>query len=124
MKHSSENNTDSVGRYRALCETLIFLAFEQSAEVETNLWEAHKKVKKRLEKLLRQARSEGAKRKPVERRKTEKSFLDFIKSSMHFYRGYISRLASHFADVSEILWVAGKLHLESKDDHQFTSYPM
>jgi len=39
--------------------------------------------------------------------------LDFIKSSMRFYRGYIQRLASHFKDVPEIFDIARKFSLDS-----------
>ncbi|KAL9006933.1 MAG: hypothetical protein Q9188_000309 [Gyalolechia gomerana] len=46
------------------------------------------------------------KRKPVEERKAGKSYLDFIKSSQRFYRGYIQELASHFGGIHEIEAVA------------------
>ena len=35
--------------------------------------------------------------KKVERRKLDKRYVDFLKTSQFFYKGYIQRLASHFA---------------------------
>jgi len=62
--------------------------------------------------LARFREGEG-KKKPVERRKAEKLYLDFIKSSTRFYRGYIQRLALHFKDVPEVFEIARKFSLES-----------
>jgi Telomerase activating protein Est1 len=52
----------------------------------------------------------------VERRKLEKRYLDFIKSSMIFYKGYIQRLASHFNGPKDVLQVAHELRLDSELD--------
>lgn len=60
-----------------------------------------------------QHREENAKKKPVERRKLEKHYLDFIKSSQRFYRGYIQHLSSHFGGIVELEKVARKFNLES-----------
>ncbi|KAL8942095.1 MAG: hypothetical protein Q9216_001861 [Gyalolechia sp. 2 TL-2023] len=46
------------------------------------------------------------KKKPVEERKAVKSYLDFVKSSQRFYRGYIQQLASQFGGIQEIEAVA------------------
>lgn len=50
----------------------------------------------------------------MEKRKTVKHYLDFIKSSQRFYRGFIQRLSSQFGDIPELLEVAHRCNLESK----------
>lgn len=42
-----------------------------------------------------------------------KQYLDFIKSSQRFYRGYIQRLDSQFNGIMELRAVARKLNLDS-----------
>ncbi|KAL9601723.1 MAG: hypothetical protein Q9219_002334 [cf. Caloplaca sp. 3 TL-2023] len=49
-----------------------------------------------------------SKKRPVEERKTAKPYLDFIKSSQRFYRGYIQELSSQFGSISELEAVARK----------------
>ena len=44
----------------------------------------------------------------------EKHYLDFIKGSTKFYRGYIQRLASNFSGVPELLQIAQKFDLNSR----------
>jgi hypothetical protein len=62
---------------------------------------------------LTQYREENVRKKPVERRKLEKHYLDFIKSSQRFYRGYIQHLSSHFGGIVELEKVARKFNFES-----------
>ncbi len=103
-------------RFRSVCQDCIFADFEAAAQkkVEHRLWDAHSKVNKTFRGCLAKFRDGDGKKKHVERRKAEKLYLDFIKSSMRFYRGYIQRLASNFANVPEVFEVAQKFHLESK----------
>ena len=61
-----------------------------------------------------QFRDSSGKKKPVEKRKLEKHYLDFIKSSQRFYRGYIQRLASHFGGIQELEKVAQRFNFDSK----------
>lgn len=49
----------------------------------------------------------------VEKRKTAKHYLDFIKSSQRFYRGYIQKLASNFGGIRELEAVAQKFNVDS-----------
>jgi hypothetical protein len=102
-------------RYRSACENYIFLDFEAATQDKTEgqLWDIHGKINNRFRAQLAKFREGDGKKKPVERRKLEKHYLDFVKASMRFYRGYIQRLASHFADVPEILRVAHKFSLDS-----------
>ena len=103
-------------RYRSAFENLVFLDFEKAASkaAESHLWEAHGKINKKYRSSLAKFREGEGRKKPVERRKLEKHYLDFIKSSTRFYRGYIQRLASHYEDVPEVLQVAGKFRLDSE----------
>ena len=71
---------------------------------------------------LARFRKGDGKKKHVERRKAEKLFLDFIKSSMRFYRGFIQRLASHFKDVPEVFEIARKFSLDSKSSPRTPVY--
>ena len=52
--------------------------------------------------------------KPVEYRKTAKSYLDFIKDSQIYYRGFIQRLVSRFGGIPELNAVASNLRLEGE----------
>lgn len=65
--------------------------------------------------MYAQFREENGKKKPVEKRKLEKHYLDFIKSSQRFYRGYIQRLASHYGGVPELEKIAQKFSFDRKD---------
>ena len=49
----------------------------------------------------------------VEQRKLLKHYLDFIKGSQRYYRGYIQKLASHFRGVPEIEAIAHKFAVDS-----------
>jgi Telomerase activating protein Est1 len=103
-------------RYRTACETAIFRDFSAAAKdnTEYRLWSAHSKINSKYRSRLTKFRDAQGNARPVERRKLEKRYLDFIKSSMRFYKGYIQRLASHFKSPKEVLQVAHKLHLDSE----------
>ncbi|PLB51862.1 hypothetical protein P170DRAFT_91924 [Aspergillus steynii IBT 23096] len=74
----------------------------------------HLKINTRFRKLLSRFRDETVKKKkPVERRKLEKHYLEFIKSSQRFYRGYIQQLSSHFGSIPELEKVARKFNFDT-----------
>ncbi|OJJ87176.1 uncharacterized protein ASPGLDRAFT_119491 [Aspergillus glaucus CBS 516.65] len=101
---------------RAACQNAILQDFEsaRSIDVEGRLWDAHLKINSRFRKLLSRYREEnGKKKKPVEKRKLEKHYLEFIKSSQRFYRGYIQQLSSHFGGIPELEKVARKFNHEN-----------
>jgi hypothetical protein len=50
----------------------------------------------------------------VEKRKLEKYYLEFIKSSQRFYRGFIQHLSSHFGGIPQLEKVAQKFNFDSK----------
>lgn len=54
--------------------------------------------------------AEGAR---VQKRKWEQHYVDFLKKSQHFYKGYIQRLASHFGGLKDLRRIAHCLTLET-----------
>lgn len=102
--------------------------------MEERLWEAHVRINNRFRKqlsvvsdallisqnllrlisLLLQFREVTAKKRQVEQRKAIKQYLEFIKSSQRFYRGYIRNLAFRFGGIQELDDVARKFNLDSK----------
>jgi hypothetical protein len=80
-------------------------------DVENRLWVGHHRVSKVFKDYLGPLRQD--RKKSVERRKAEKLYLDFIKSSQRFYRGLIQRVASHYSGLDEINALAQKMNLET-----------
>ncbi|KAI9782270.1 MAG: hypothetical protein M1835_004068 [Candelina submexicana] len=130
--------TELLSQYRSACENTIFQDFEFATNhnVESRLWDAHGKVNNQFRKALScvslllgpaqsvsaatqaynkppQVREANGKKTPVEKRKTVKKYLEFIKSSQRFYRGYIQRLASHFGGIPELEQVAHRFSLST-----------
>ncbi|KAL4883293.1 hypothetical protein BJY04DRAFT_30281 [Aspergillus karnatakaensis] len=108
----------NISELRNACQNAILQDFEtsRSTDVEGRLWDAHLKINTRFRKLLSRFREDstaGKKKKPVERRKLEKHYLEFIKSSQRFYRGYIQQLASHYGGIPQLEKVAHKFNFET-----------
>ncbi|KAJ5176942.1 uncharacterized protein N7482_002819 [Penicillium canariense] len=103
-----------LSEFRTACQNAILFDFDTAREtdVEGRLWDTHLKLNTRFRKLLSRYREENTKKRPVEKRKLEKHYLDFIKSSQRFYRGYIQHLSSHFGDIVELEKVARKFNFE------------
>ena len=92
---------------------MIFADFKYACEndVEKNLWTSHGLINSRYRKLV-EAYKKGDQRKlVVEKRKLEKRYADFIKTSQFFYKGYIQRLASHFDGMTGLRRIAHRLNL-------------
>lgn len=104
-----------LNKVRSSFENLIFasLGLATSHDAETRLWDYHGKVNSRYRRQLAKFHDEEGKKKPVEKRKLEKHYLDFIKSSMRFYRGYIQRLASVYGDIPELSQIASRFKMDS-----------
>ncbi|KAI9669795.1 MAG: hypothetical protein M1829_005050 [Trizodia sp. TS-e1964] len=103
--------TELINDLRVACAKAIFLDFEEatSHNIEARLWEAHSKLNKKYRRILSRFRAQGeASKRPVEKRKMIKHYLDFIKSSQRFYRDYINQLSSVFGAIPEILYIAHK----------------
>lgn len=75
----------------------------------------------RLISLPLQFREATAKKRQVEQRKAIKQYLEFIKTSQRFYRGYIRNLAIRFGGIQELDAVARKFNLESKLQQMYPS---
>jgi hypothetical protein len=101
-------------RLRSACEATIFLDFEYATKegVESHLWDAHGLINARYRKMVTHYRN-VEQNKAVERRKLEKRYVDFIKTSQFFYKGYIQRLASHFVGMKGLRRIAHRLALET-----------
>ncbi|KAF4764557.1 hypothetical protein N7455_010998 [Penicillium solitum] len=104
-----------LSEFRTSSQNAILLDFNAAREVdvESRLWDGHLKVNNRFRKQLLRFREEHGKKKPVERRKLERHYLDFIKSSQRFYRGYIQHLSSRFGGIVELERVARKFNFEN-----------
>ena len=102
-------------RFRAASESTIFLDFEYAVKqgVGQHLWDAHTKINGRFKKILAEYRKGDQKKMVVEKRKFEKRYADFIKTSQFFYKGYIQRLASHFGGMKGLQRIANRLSLST-----------
>ncbi|KAI9374907.1 hypothetical protein BJX61DRAFT_224970 [Aspergillus egyptiacus] len=106
----------NISELRNACQNAILQEFEaaRSIDIEGRLWDAHLKINSRFRKLLSRFREDnGKKKKPVERRKLEKHYLEFIKASQRFYRGYIQQLASRFGGIPELEKVSRKFNFDN-----------
>lgn len=103
-------------RLRQACETTILADFEYASNkgVERHLWDSHIKINQRYRKIVEHYRKDDQRRNIVERRKLEKRYADFIKTSQFFYKGYIQRLASRFEGLKELRRIAHRLSLDTQ----------
>ncbi|OAX79223.1 hypothetical protein ACJ72_06458 [Emergomyces africanus] len=110
---------DYLAKFRIACQNAIFQCFETGTEtaslrVEGRLWDIHVKINTRFRKLLSRFRDDNAqKKRPVEKRKLQNHYLNFIKSSQRFYRGYIQHLVSRFDSIPELEKLAKELKFET-----------
>jgi hypothetical protein len=99
--------------FRIECEAALFLDFEYATQqdAETRLWTAHSRINSRHRELVGRYKKGERAKLVVERRKCEKRYVDFLKTSQYFYKGYIQRLASHFTGMTELRKIAHRLSL-------------
>ncbi|KAL6712804.1 hypothetical protein ACLMJK_009645 [Lecanora helva] len=119
---------DFLAQYRSACGKVILQGFESTVrnDIEIRLWKSHGKVNNFFRKELRQFKVGPGKKRPVEKRKTEKHFLEFIKSSQRFYRGIIQQLASTHNGLPELEAIANRLMLSTlpmKKPHKTSELP-
>jgi hypothetical protein len=109
-----------LSRLRLACEATILIDIEFASEndVEGHLWAAHIKINQRYRNMVDHYKQEDQKRNVVERRKLEKRYADFIKTSQFFYKGYIQRLASRFEGMKELRRIAHRLSLNTQSVDQ------
>lgn len=72
----------------------------------------HTLIKERHKRLVKAATAQNP-RNVVEIRKLKKRYADFIKTSQHFYKGYVQRLASTYSGMSGLRRIAHRLSLET-----------
>ncbi|TGO91406.1 hypothetical protein BPOR_0029g00290 [Botrytis porri] len=98
---------------RIACEAVIFGDFEYATKqrVQYRLWDSHSLINSRYRKLVAHYRSADQRRRAVERRKLEKHYVDFLKESQYFYKGYIQRVASHYGPLPALQRIANRLSL-------------
>lgn len=101
---------------RIACQEALLADFGAATKenIEEKLWDAHLKINARYRKLLSKFVGIEAKQRPVEKRKLEKRYLDFVKSSTRFYRQYIYKLSSAFGVIPELLKISKSLHFEGQ----------
>ncbi|KAG0648521.1 smg-7, partial [Hyphodiscus hymeniophilus] len=99
---------------RKACESTIFDDFEFATQegVEGRLWDAHSLINSRYRKL-HQHYQKVDQNKKVEKRKLDKRYVDFLKTSQFFYKGYIQRLASCFTGLTGLRRIAHCLSLST-----------
>ncbi|QSS54477.1 EST1 superfamily domain-containing protein [Histoplasma capsulatum var. duboisii H88] len=120
-----------LAKFRIACQNTVFHCFETrvqqndeenktlgtesaSLQVEGRLWDMHVKINTRFRKLLSRFRDQSAqKKRPTENRKLQSHYLNFIKSSQRFYRGYIQHLVSRFNCIPELEKLAKELKFET-----------
>ncbi|KUJ19865.1 uncharacterized protein LY89DRAFT_731115 [Mollisia scopiformis] len=115
-EYPSYNDIEHLIReFRIACEAVIFLDFKHavSVKVEQRLWDAHVLINSRYRTMLEGLRKPNKKQHSVEKRNVEKHYVDFIKTSQFFYKGYIQRLASHFSAMDGLRRIAHRLSLET-----------
>lgn len=99
---------------RLACEDVIFFdfLFAISVNCEKHLWDCHVAINNRYRKLVEAYKKGDQKKHTVERRKLEKRYADFIKTSQYFYKGFIQRLASQYKTNFGLRRIANRLALE------------
>lgn len=109
-----------IQQLRVACETTIFSDFDFATKqgVENILWDSHSLINNRYRKIVAKYRNPEQSKSVVERRKWEKRYADFLKTSQFYYKGYVQRLASHFKGLEELRIIADRLTLStlSADD--------
>ncbi|ETS79948.1 hypothetical protein PFICI_07477 [Pestalotiopsis fici W106-1] len=101
---------------RLACIEVIFYDFEyaQDKDVEGSLWQTHVDVNTEYRRAIGHVNSQNTQSQVVLKRKVDKLYRDFLKTSQFFYRTYIQRLAVQF-DIPELRQVAQDLEVEESD---------
>lgn len=105
-----DHATDSTSRLRLACMQTIFHDFEYAVEnkVESFLWAMHTTLNGEYRKAVNRVANL---RQVVQKRKLDKLYKDFLKTSQSFYRGYIQRLSAQF-HIPELREAARSMDLE------------
>ncbi|KAL8693149.1 MAG: hypothetical protein Q9218_001969 [Villophora microphyllina] len=112
---TTPNLEPSLQEYRSVCGDVMYEDFENTLgrNIEGRLWDTHVRINTRFRKQLGYFQEPKGKKKPVEQRKTASLYLKFIKSSQHFYRGHIQRLAANYGGVPELELIAQRFSFDA-----------
>ncbi|KAI0460500.1 hypothetical protein F5B21DRAFT_452030 [Xylaria acuta] len=96
-----------ISELRLACMTVIFHDFEYAVarRVENSLWQSHVFMNGEYRKALGRLNTPN---QAVQRRKLDKLYRDFLKTSGEFYVGYIQRLHQRFS-IPELQQIARKM---------------
>jgi hypothetical protein len=99
---------------RSASESIISFdfAFAVQNHCENHLWNCHLEINKRFRKVVEAYKKGADQKKHVERRKIEKRYADFLKTSQFFYKSLVQRLASQYPGNFGLRRVAKCLGLE------------
>lgn len=109
----SRRPTNTSHRFRLACVQTIFLDFEYAVTENTEdaLWGLHISINAEHRRILSRLKHSSH---PVERRKAEKMYNNFLRIAQKFYKGYIQRLSACY-DVQELRRVAQGIDVEQMD---------
>jgi len=102
-----------LSQLRLACMQVIFHDFEYAADkkAEHTLWQAHTSVNTEYRRVVSRL---GGQSQVVQKRKVERMYKDFLKTSQSFYCGYVQRLASRFS-IPELSQAAQGLRVRPVD---------
>lgn len=100
--------------YRAVCQDVLLMDLARAAETEIRLWQAHTAGKAYFHTALSGLRKRGNE-VVVQTRGLTKLYLNFLKDSERFYRGYIYRLHTQFGGIAELEAVAQRMSSSGGD---------
>ncbi|KAH7040989.1 uncharacterized protein B0I36DRAFT_379833 [Microdochium trichocladiopsis] len=102
-----------LSQLRLACMQVIFHDFEYAADkkAEHTLWQAHTSVNSEYRRVVGRLCGQS---QVVQKRKLERMYKDFLKTSQSFYCGYIQRLASRFF-IPELCQAAQRLNVQPTD---------
>ncbi|EGX94444.1 Telomerase activating protein Est1 [Cordyceps militaris CM01] len=97
-------------KFRLACVQTVFLDFEYAVSENTDeiLWGLHTSINSEYRRILSRLKSSS---QAVERRKTEKLYINFLRIAQKFYQGYIQRLSARY-DIPELQRVAKGIEVE------------
>ncbi|KAM4054752.1 est1 DNA/RNA binding domain-containing protein [Hirsutella rhossiliensis] len=100
-------------KFRLACVQTIFLDFKYAVTENTEdaLWGLHISINAEHRRNLGRLKHSSH---PVERRKAEKMYNNFLRIAQKFYKGYIQRLSARY-DVQELRRVAQGIDVEQMD---------
>jgi protein SMG7 len=96
--------------FRAACVHTIFLDLQLAAaeKVDSSLWQLHAQVNTEYRKILSRLKNS---QHVVVKRKLEKHYIGFLRTSQHFYKAYIQRLDARY-EIRELHRVVQGINVE------------